>query len=511
MFLTAEILKKMLSRRYRIMPDNLPSNPSFCGFRFYDGSEPQKDHLCIISPEDLAFLRPDNEPGIFLCNGTGTETEELCLPEGFTVLCLENRVDSSELINVLNEIFEEIENWEESLTRLTPDVSDIRNALNESRKLLRGSIILADNRFHYIAYTDDFRGNAALIQTIEGIPKYVMEDILTDPAYQAVQTSRSVMLYQVHTARQVVPALCYNLFKKDSSIYNARIMLASKEAFTPDQYDLLKILGDRLADVLWQIAPFSFPIPAFSSLHHAVASCLKEEPASRPLVHAILRMVHWSAQDRYVLALFSPYFIREKDEINAVSVNQLELLFPNSCGVIINQRVALLVNLGSKKEQGHFRFQENIATFLRDSLYKAGISSEFDDFFRIRYALHEAESAMRIGNIRDSMYWYYRFPDYALAYTLDHASRDVYYKDLVNQPLLDLLDYDREHSSSLAHTLEQYIKNKFNVTHTAAALYLNRSTVLAHLKKIEELTSLNLDDWHTHLHLLLSFALLENE
>ncbi|MDD6685173.1 MAG: helix-turn-helix domain-containing protein, partial [Lachnospiraceae bacterium] len=94
---------------------------------------------------------------------------------------------------------------------------------------------------------------------------------------------------------------------------------------------------------------------------------------------------------------------------------------------------------------------------------------------------------------------------------LDHASRDVYYKDLVNQPLLDLLDYDREHSSSLSHTLEQYIKNKFNVTHTAAALYLNRSTVLAHLKKIEELTSLNLDDWHTHLHLLLSFALLENE
>ena len=109
------------------------------------------------------------------------------------------------------------------------------------------------------------------------------------------------------------------------------------------------------------------------------------------------------------------------------------------------------------------------------------------------------------------MYWYYRFSDYAMAFIISNASEKVFYKDLVSQAFMDLLTYDRNHSTSLSNTLEHYVKNKFNVTHTAADLYLNRSTVLAHLKKIQEITSMDLDDWHTHLHLLISFALLENE
>ena len=510
--LTAHILSHMLSRRYNIMPDITDANPSLCGFRFYDGSPARPGHIYIISPDELAFLPPDYQADAYLCNGTSLSPEDLTLPGQPAVLSLSEPTDLKELCNVLNAIFEKIECWEGMITHLAPDIFEIKKALNSSRDLLHGTIILADNRFHYIAYTDDFHGSASLLHPNDDVPQYVMEDILTDPAYQSVQSSREVVLYQVHTARKIAPALCYNLFKDGSDVYNARIMLTARGDFTPDQYDLLKILGDSVSGALWQIAPFSLPSPAFSSLHHAVASCLKNEPSSRALVRSILHSVNWNTEDRYVLILFSPYFIREKDEINAVSVNQLELLIPNSCGVVIDQQVALIVNLGSPdKASAHFRFQENIAAFLRDSLYKAGISSEFDDFFRIRCALYEAETALRIGNIRDNMYWYYRFSDYAMTYLLDNASEKVYYRDLVNQSYLDLLTYDRNHSSSLANTLEHYIKNKFNVTHTAAELYLNRSTVLAHLKKIEEITSLNLDDWRVHLHLLISFALLENE
>lgn len=529
MIVTAEIIKRFLSDVYNILSDSLPSNPSVCGFRLYDGSPLDPDHLYIMEPEDLAFLNPEERHGIILCNGAEDAGERplqaavgnypLQTPDGdehsmrtadAVILWLQEKTERDRLLNALSSVFERMEQWEALISRVRPDTASINKVLNESRKFLRGSIILANNRFRYIAYTNDFRGNAALLQSGDTVPRYVMEDILTDPAYQNVQSSREVTLYQIHTAKRIVPALCYNLFKKDSGIYNARIMLASAEPFTPDQYDLLKILGDSIAGALWQIAPFSYPVPAFSSLHNAVESSLRKEPSSRPLVSSILRMVHWDVNDRYVLALFSPYFIKEKEEINAVSVNQLELLFPNSCGVIIDQNIALLINLGSSEKKEHFRFQENIAIFLRDSLYKAGISEEFNDFFRIRYALYEAQTALEIGNIKNSMYWYYRFSDYVLDYMIEHASHDVYYRDLLEPSYLELLEYDQEHTTALAATLEQYVKNKFNVTHTAAALYLNRSTVLARLKKIEEITVLNLDDWHTHLHLLLSFAVLEN-
>ena len=512
MQITVRIIRQMLSKRHTIMPDMTGANPSLCGFRFFDGSPATPGHIYIISPDELAFLPQDYQADAYLCNGASIDPEDLKLPGHPAVLCLSEPADSRELCNELNAIFEKMECWEEMITHLKPDVSDIKMALNSSRDILNGTIILVDNRFHYIAFTDDFRGSAALLHPTDDIPQYVMEDILTDPAYQSVQSSREVVLYQVHTARKIAPALCYNLFKKGSAAYNARIMLISRGDFTPDQYDLLKILGDSVSGTLWQIAHFSFPAPAFSSLHHVVSALLNEEPSSRALIRSILHSVGWNSEDRYVLILFSPYFIREKDEINAVSVNQLELLIPDSCGVVIDQQVALIINLGQPDRTiSHFHFQENIAAFLRDSLYKAGISNEFDDFFRIRFALYEAKTALQIGNIRDNMYWYYRFSDYAMAFIISNASEKVFYKDLVSQAFMDLLTYDRNHSTSLANTLEHYVKNKFNVTHTAADLYLNRSTVLAHLKKIQEITSMDLDDWHIHLHLLISFALLENE
>ncbi|MCC6093514.1 MAG: hypothetical protein LIV24_00575, partial [Eubacterium sp.] len=254
MLITAEILKHMLSEHHNIMPDTLPSNPALCGFRFYDGTAPQMDRLYVIRPEELAFLPAAHRRGIFLCNGAALKDQDLQFSGEAVVLFLQDRVEEPELLNVLSGIFEELGHWEEKLTRLCPSVEGIRLVLNESRRFLRGSILLADNRFHYITYTDDFRGTAALLHTGNSIPQYVLEDILTDPDYQEVQSSHEVTLYQVHTERTVVPALCYNLFKKDSETYGARIMLASPAGFTPDQYDLLKILGDYVADALWQIA-----------------------------------------------------------------------------------------------------------------------------------------------------------------------------------------------------------------------------------------------------------------
>lgn len=46
------------------------------------------------------------------------------------------------------------------------------------------------------------------------------------------------------------------------------------------------------------------------------------------------------------------------------------------------------------------------------------------------------------------------------------------------------------------------------MTHTADKLFVHRTTLLKHLKKIDEISNLDLDDWKTRLHLCLSFQFL---
>ncbi len=56
-----------------------------------------------------------------------------------------------------------------------------------------------------------------------------------------------------------------------------------------------------------------------------------------------------------------------------------------------------------------------------------------------------------------------------------------------------LVEYDNENGLDLLNTFKTYMENKGNVSQTARSLHLHRQSLLYRLKKIEEITTLNLD------------------
>ena len=70
------------------------------------------------------------------------------------------------------------------------------------------------------------------------------------------------------------------------------------------------------------------------------------------------------------------------------------------------------------------------------------------------------------------------------------------------------MDYDAQHGTEYAAALRVFVEEKYSVTHTADKLFVHRTTLLKHLKKIDEITNMDLDDWMTRLHLFLSFQFL---
>ena len=81
---------------------------------------------------------------------------------------------------------------------------------------------------------------------------------------------------------------------------------------------------------------------------------------------------------------------------------------------------------------------------------------------------------------------------YLLRMSLDSGLRDPH-RDAVTR----LADYDRERSTSLLRTLEEFLRRRGNISATADALYVHPNTLRQRLRRILELSGLDLrkEDW----------------
>ena len=76
-------------------------------------------------------------------------------------------------------------------------------------------------------------------------------------------------------------------------------------------------------------------------------------------------------------------------------------------------------------------------------------------------------------------------------------SFDVGVRDVHRDAVALLADYDRQRSTSLLRTLEEFLRRRGNISATAEALYVHPNTLRQRLRRIMELTGIDLrkDDW----------------
>jgi DNA-binding PucR family transcriptional regulator len=81
---------------------------------------------------------------------------------------------------------------------------------------------------------------------------------------------------------------------------------------------------------------------------------------------------------------------------------------------------------------------------------------------------------------------------YLLRIALDPAARDS-----TIDAVAALAGYDRDRGSSLLTTLEEFLGRRGNISATAEALFVHQNTLRQRLRRIAELTEIDLrrDDW----------------
>lgn len=112
----------------------------------------------------------------------------------------------------------------------------------------------------------------------------------------------------------------------------------------------------------------------------------------------------------------------------------------------------------------------------------------------------------RTGNIDSSLYFY---PDLGLYRILMGIEDKDIIRDFYSNTLKPIISYDKKKDTDLAFVLKTYLKNNGSVKDTASELYVHRNTINYKLKKIEELTNMNLSNVNDRLELLLALNLKE--
>lgn len=128
---------------------------------------------------------------------------------------------------------------------------------------------------------------------------------------------------------------------------------------------------------------------------------------------------------------------------------------------------------------------------LEVSIGIGGISSELKEFKKnVLRAQKSLEVSKKCG-IKSGITNYKELGIYRLFFGMRKYDE---MKNLYDETLEKLKEYDKKNSASLLKTLESYIDNQRNLGKTAEKLYIHRNTLKYRVKRIEEILESNLDE-----------------
>ena len=103
----------------------------------------------------------------------------------------------------------------------------------------------------------------------------------------------------------------------------------------------------------------------------------------------------------------------------------------------------------------------------------------------------QSKYAIRLGLKKKDTSWNYKYENLILPYILEQAREHMPALELLHPAIRILKEYDEREQTELVKTVYEYMKNQYNITHTAAALFIHRTTLLFRLNRIQVLTELN--------------------
>lgn len=121
-----------------------------------------------------------------------------------------------------------------------------------------------------------------------------------------------------------------------------------------------------------------------------------------------------------------------------------------------------------------------------------GVGSCINDISNLHTGYARAKAAVQMAKKRKrDLFYFDRMGLFRLLYMVDDSRL---LKEMAEEPLKPLLEYDRERHANYVDTLELYLKHNGSIQAVSEEMFTHRNTVIYRMNKIKELLGTNLEE-----------------
>ena len=513
MRLSQNIIYYQLSRSFQVQyATNAYSEIKYQRPIFYDAKNDITNYVVIIEHSDLVRLIDSNNNftnTLFICQySNNINAKSFKSP----ILIVESNFSKDKIFNCLQRIFIDFDNWDEKLKTVVNEEKKFSDLVDCCDSVIYDPFSIVDKEFHYLAYSK-LSEEAGLVDVFvdsnNNIPLDIVREIISDPT--VIESNQYIAAYILYSQSNERIGVCKNIFYHEE--YVGKICLLNDsidEHFLKYYIDILEHLylyTQRLFEIY---VTHKTKRGYFSNLRKMLLDCMSKKNIHPDYIKKTFFEVGWNQDDRLVLVQFNANPRHDKNMYAHYLSIEMEKQWQGCSSIEYLDRLLLLVNLDKVYYSSKYSFQQEMAYFLRDNLLIAGMSRVFYNITQLPYAYEQTEIALEYGTKHSPTYWYHKFDDYALNYMMNQTTSFLDKEHICSVKLLELKSHDEKKQTEYYNTLRTYFYNKFNASQTAKQLFIQRSSFLYRLDRIQELVNIDFESQDELLYLTISFYILEH-
>ncbi|MBM4765346.1 helix-turn-helix domain-containing protein [Bacillus sp. B15-48] len=144
-----------------------------------------------------------------------------------------------------------------------------------------------------------------------------------------------------------------------------------------------------------------------------------------------------------------------------------------------------------------------IAEYFPTWKIQIGIGKWYNDTISLNKSFQEAKIAMQFGEKWFGNQQIFHISDIGVPHLLTHVHREILH-DFCNEYLAELIDSDEKKDTDYMQTLKMYLQHQGIITDVSKALFIHPNTLRNRIKKIEEITGVDLQNLDELLNLMVA-------
>jgi sugar diacid utilization regulator len=442
------------------------------------------------------------EDMFFLCVRDRSQDESETKDTLRNVCIIKKNMDQKELANDVQRVFTKVQNWVMNMHESVLANRGLQDLMNLSEPIFGNHISVLDASFNLLACTKTINTNDyTLMRLMENgyHPEETIQRFLQFRRIEQFETadeneliiSRDRVISDYDTIKRV--------YKHNGQFFAIVTMVCCNREYSDAMEELYKLLLKSITFYFEKEQPLYVKSKQYESFFSELIrkTILSERDAKN---RAKALNLPFEGQ-------FELYLIVFNDILNIPSsrlAHDLTLRIKNSSAIVYNRDVLILCRIIDSESEVEAEIRKNkIADVFKELNCNCGVSNVFETLWNIMSAYAQAHAAVIIGErLRmakrdDSRFRFYCYEDHYLHHLVSNCidtMPDAFTSSFAFRAIKQLKTYSEKHNADLLKTLSAYLECESNATKASILLHMHRNTVLYHIRKVEDILGITLEN-----------------